>query len=285
MKRSFFGRNPIGSRPQPSFKSAMRNIDYLHPLVRTKSFSILRASILLCILSIVVIGSILWAWERIHFETFFVKMKYFQLQEVKVHTRWPLNSDLVKSWLPRLEGRNLFFVRAANLVGVLKEQPWVDLITIQKEYPRRLNIYIEPKKPRAIMIQNGKAHFLNEKGGVIDKVSPQLLHTFDLPVISQDGPASPKAWEFARAIEMAHSIHQKLRPHYFVSEMALDPYPYFRIYLSSPQVEIQLSVESWEMQFPKLVILLNNPPGQIAPIQKINLTFPKKAVVSLALSN
>ena len=59
----------------------------------------------------------------------------------------------------------------------------------------------------------------------------------------------------------------------------------FRLYLAPSRTEVIFSLETWESQLPRLVLLLANPPAQIPPPHRINLLFPRKALVSSPLSD
>ena len=92
--------------------------------------------------------------------------------------------------------------------------------------------------------------------------------------------ASATAWDIAKVLTTLEAIKARLGEKREISQVWLGTYPIFKIYLLRPKLEVVLSEDTWTTQMPSLMSLLDNPPSQIGQLQRINLVFPKKAIVS-----
>jgi hypothetical protein len=245
--------------------------------------SILRAALITTILFSLLL--ILFFSRGVHWESFFERFSYFQIREVKVEVSAPFTSEEVKRWFPSLEGKNLLLLQPGALIRSLLQKPWVESVSLRKEYPDRIVISVEHKTPRALWLRQGQIVFLDKGGRVIDRATPELLRGYDLPVFSVEHDPLDLRWSFEKLIGVTDKIRKALGPGYELSQVVLGAYPTFRIFLTLPPTEITFGAESWESQLPLLLELLKNPPRNLGPLRQINLSLPKKAVVSSSLSN
>jgi cell division septal protein FtsQ len=203
----------------------------------------------------------------------------FLIKEVKVMSDWPLTVSEVKSWLPNLEGKSLISVNAKELVLSMEQRPWIAHAMVKKQYPDRLWIEVETKRPRALSVIKGTSYFIDAKGLVIEKARPRILKTLDLPFISMT--ADPDKWDVSRILGVTEQFKMLFKSKYSLSQVILGNYPYFKMFLDNPKLELVLNIENWESQSKILETLLVDPPSQMEQLQRINLIFPKKAVVSI----
>jgi len=230
------------------------------------------------------------------------KLEWLRVREIQVDAPWPLSPEMVKKWLPGLEGENILWVNGTAIVKQLRERSWVQEVTVKKDYPSRVRIEVIAKKAVAIELEKGSPFFVDEEGGRIEKATPLMMSAWDLPVISREREGSewveraiirpplarkvliPSPWQTMNAIHVLNRLKNEVNPRYSVSQILLGSYPYFRVFFSRPRLEVLFSVETWESQLPILALLLHSPPRQIGQPQRINLVLPKKAVVSSLLS-
>jgi cell division septal protein FtsQ len=204
---------------------------------------------------------------------------FFKIKQIRVSSEWPISNSEVKAWLPHLEGRSLVALNVSDLVASLEKKTWVEQVVIKKQYPDHLWIELETKRPRALSTVQGIAYFVDEKGNVIEKARPGLLKTLDLPFISFS--STRDRWDVSQIFAMADQFKKLARSKYSISQIILGNYPYFKIFLENPKIEVLLNIENWQSQSKVLETLLLDPPSQIQQLQRINLMFPKKAVVSI----
>ena len=250
-----------------------------------RDVSILRVVVWIAIVSTLLVGIFAALWDCQKVTGFLGEFRWFHIKELRIESTWPVPVEKVRLWLPTLEGKSLLLVKAQKLVSMLEHKPWVRTVTIRKIYPDNLFIKVEPKQARAITVVKGRPFFVDAQGGLIEKVTPEMMSGFDLPVVTFHHGVDSEQWTMLRVIELIGLFQSKMDSKYKVSQIELYSYPYFSIFLSTPQVEVELSALNWEQQLPRLSLLLSNPPGQIGQIGKISLLFSKKAVVSSGLSN
>jgi len=213
------------------------------------------------------------------------QIQYLALKKIEIDSERPLTPDIVRTWLPPIVGKNLLLLNVGAIVSTLQSKPWVSEVSIKKEFPNQLRISVRTKTPYAFAVLRDESWLLDVEGKKIDKASPRVMQGLNLPVVSFARGLSETSWRTTDAVKLLHELSQKLGDGRSISELAVDEAPYFRLYLRSPKVEVLLSAENWGEQIPRLNFLLQNPPGQAGPIQRINLVSSKKAVVSSYLSN
>ncbi len=203
----------------------------------------------------------------------------FKIQQVKIISEWPLTISEVQSWLPILEGKSLLQVKPEEIIASLKQRPWIEHVTIKKQYPDRLWIEVETKRPRALSVIKGIAYFIDPNGNVIEKARPRILKALDVPFLTVS--TDHAKWNISSILTMTEQFKTISHAKYSISQVILGNYPYFKIFLDNPKLEVLLNIENWESQSRILENLLLDPPSQIGQPQRINLIFPKKAVVSI----
>lgn len=242
--------------------------------------------IALLILSIVLvgIGILIWGFaSRLNIE-----WAWLRVAQVKVSSEWPLAAETIRDWLPKMEGKSILSIDAPVVVSSLKSKPWVKSVMLKKEYPDRILIEVVTKRAEAIEMRRGQSFFVDEVGERIEKTSPSMLRALDLPVISFEKEQPSDPWQLTQVIGILSGLKRSLSANQAISQIVVGSYPYFKVFLAQPRVEVTFNVETWTAQLPILMLLLHSPPAPLRraanlPL-KIDLIFPKKAVVSSPLS-
>ncbi|MCB0405258.1 MAG: FtsQ-type POTRA domain-containing protein [Bdellovibrionales bacterium] len=259
------------------------NID--NKVERVSSHSPMQKLLLRALFSIVVVGVLTLLAEPLDFRGSIERLGWFKIDEVNVEAGWPLSTAEVRSWLPVLQGHSLLALDVNPLFGELLEKPWVKGVSIRKKYPSSLLVSVEAKKAAAISRKGDQLFYIDSEGVFIHRVTPELAKTLDLPVLSIERQSALVKWELAEGTKLLSRIGEALGSQYKLSELVMETYPYFKVYLSRPRVEVLFSDKTWDAQLPRLRHLLDSPPSQIRQMARINLVFPKKAIVSSPLSN
>jgi len=237
-----------------------------------------KGRIFLAVLALAVTGTV---WVRVKG---IPDIEWFHITEVLVTAEPPLTDVEIRNALPKLVGKNLLAVSGEELMSKLQKLPWVLSASIKKEFPNRLLLTVQSKHPIALKQEGGKLSFLSEFGKEIDRWSAARSIDLDLPVISFEKPEHAKQWDPATLVNILREF-QKEGNARRVSQLVASDIPYFKLYLTSPAVEMLFSLHTWEAQLPFFNDLLSRPPRQIGQAHRINLVFPKKAVVSFPLSH
>ncbi len=208
----------------------------------------------------------------------------FSVREIVIHTASPLSEERIRSWLPKLMGQNLWQVSGSSLVDDLERQSWVSSASIKKEFPDRLRIEVLPRVPKAFWSSRGEVWIVDEKGKKLERMSPTSAKDLDLPVVSTETESVEQQWSPADAVLLTQDFQNAIDAKFRISELVLSDFPYFKIYLADYRLELLYSLDTWQDQISVTRDLLLRPPSQIGQPRRINLVFPKKAVVSPTLS-
>ena len=208
----------------------------------------------------------------------------FSIREVVIRTEWPLSEERVRSWLPGLLGKNLWRMDGSTLVDELEKQSWVSFASIKKEFPDRLSIEVRPRVPKAFWSVRGEIWIVDDSGKKLERVSPGSMKELDLPVVSLEAESVEGQWAPTDAVTLTQDFQNAIDKNFRISELVLSDFPYFKIYLADYRLELLYSLDTWHDQIPVTRDLLIHPPSQIGQPRRINLVFPKKAVVSPTLS-
>ena len=226
-----------------------------------------------------------WVLDRLGLESGITKASWLRVEEMQIETEWPLTSDKIRTWIPSAIGKNILLVSGSSLIRLLESKPWVEEVTVKKEFPSRLFINVKTKIPKALAIMRGKLHFIDDKGRWIDVAEASILKGLDLPTISWQKEEDWSTWKLQDVLPVLASLQTELGKSREVSQVVLGHFPGLKIFLSSPHIEVLMTFDQWENQMKRLLSILENPPSDTIPIRRINLTLPKKAVVSSSLSN
>lgn len=259
------------------------NID--NRVERISSHSPMQKVLLRALFSIFIVGAIVLLAEPLDFRGSIESLGWFQIDEIEVEAGWPLTTSEVRGWLPTLKGHSLLALDVEPLFQDLLEKPWVENVVIRKKYPSALLITVQSKKATAISTKGDLLYYIDSKGNFIHRVTPSLAKRLELPMVSLQRQAALAKWELSDGARLLKEVESSLGVQYKLSELVLETYPYFKIFLSRPRVEVLFSDKTWNAQLPRLKRLLDSPPSQIRQMARINLVFPKKAIVSSPLSN
>jgi cell division septal protein FtsQ len=230
-----------------------------------------------------VLFTLFWASDQQRVRNFLSSFQVLKIDTVDIKSEWPLSISKVEEWVSHLKGENILLLDANKVVENLKTQPWVESVAINKGYPNRVQIILTTKKPEAIVFHKGQPWFVDPSGALIEKVSSQMMKGLDIPFLSFE--ASSPSWNVSEFLEQYEKIKSNPENKFTVSQIVLGKFPYFKTYLSQPKIEVVWSFENWESQVEHLNKLILNPPSQVGQLRRINLVFPKKAIVSSTISH
>ncbi len=235
------------------------------------------------LLVLMMFGGITWVRDGKRVKSFIESIDFLKIKTLEIKADWPLESSQIESWVGALKNQNILLLDAKEVAQSLQSRPWIETVAVKKGYPNRIQITLITKKPQALIVHKGQTWFVDPQGGLIERASPQLLRGLDLPFLSVD--SSHSDWDVSRVLEQHQKIQTLAKGKLEVAQIVLGKFPYLKTYLSQPKIEVLWSFENWEDQFENLLKLINDPPGQIGQLRRINLVFPKKAIVSSSISH
>lgn len=211
--------------------------------------------------------------------------QWLAIRTVEIQVQEPLKETDIRKSLGKIEGTNLLKTDGDVLMRKILQNPWALSATIKKEYPNKLVIHVQPKSPIAIRHDGAKLVFIGENGDEIDRWESRKEKSVDLPLVAFERPELSKQWQPKKIVDILQGLQKGIAPKYQVSQLVLTDPPYFKVFLNTPPLELLFSQHTWEGQLPFFLDVLSRPPRQIGQAHRINLVFPKKAVVSFPLSH
>lgn len=213
----------------------------------------------------------------------FRKIVLFPIQNIQVIVEAPISESDTLAILVPLKGKSLLMFDSAVWAQELKKNPWAEKILLRREFPHDLLVTIQAKKPVALLQLNRQLFFLDNSGTVIgpakqsSRIASKRLHWISTET------SSIKGWNLAEVTRMAAQAQSVLSGLTHISEIVLGEYPFIRLFLTGKR-EVWLRLDTFENQLPLLKQLFEHPPPQIPHFDRVDLTFPKKAVVRSFLS-
>jgi len=230
-------------------------------------------------------GVLFWSWasDQTRVKKFLSGLEFLNVKTIEIDSEWPLDTNQVKSWIAPIQNENILLVDSKQVARALQTHPWVDSVSVKKSYPNRLYISLSAKKPHALVVQKGQPWFVDPSGELIERATPNLLKGLELPFLSVE--TSSTKWNVGEVLSEYEKMKKLAAGKISVSQIVLGKFPYFKTYLSHPKIEVWWSYENWKNQLTNLISLIDNPPSQLGQLRRINLVFPKKAIVSSAISH
>lgn len=219
------------------------------------------------------------------YRSWFPDIAWLRIAEVQINAEAPIQEAELRKLLPKLHGKSLFLVSAVDLIARCQKNPWVQSVAVKKEYPNRITLIAQSRKAVALKQENGRMTFIDDKGAEIDRWTATRLPGSDLPVIAFEKSEWVRDWNISVVVDILLSMQKILGDKYRISQLVPVEQPYFKVYLAKPSLELLFSRATWEGQLPFFLDLVRRPPRRIGQAHRINLVFPKKAVVSLPFPN
>jgi hypothetical protein len=104
--------------------------------------------------------------------TLFSCFMLFSVKEVRVDYSVADDTDVsnVEKTLNGYLGRNLLFLNVGEVAYVLKEQHYMEVVSVQKQYPNVLSIKIEERRETYCVEDENSVYVTTEKGFVLDVI-------------------------------------------------------------------------------------------------------------------
>lgn len=186
------------------------------------------------------------------------------------------------------EGASLLAVSPRRVEKALLQHPWVKSAAVDRRWPNRLNIRVEEFEPLAV-VHLDKMYFLSTDG-IIFKALDADDHP-DLPIITGLRPEHVQPWEtqpgplLSRVMELCHFLKGTGPPFHYenIAEIHVDSERGLSVYPNSLKVAVDLGFHGYAQKFANLqrVLPQMQQSGNLSRLQKINLNYPQRVLVSV----
>ncbi|MBI4390187.1 MAG: FtsQ-type POTRA domain-containing protein [Nitrospinae bacterium] len=206
----------------------------------------------------------------------------FAVEDVKIRGNHVLTAEQVLGWTGNPKGENIFLLELKGMAGRLGEHPWVRSVSVERVFPRRINIAIEERTPYA-RVRMDRTYVIDNYGVVLTLDGSEYDR---LPLIVGLGKPSARLGENVvtdRIIRGLHTMHYFNRLKFFQG----DPIDTFQM-IGAHRVafktrnkgrKIFMDLNAPAESFQNFKIYLNALPEGEMDFQYIDLSFKGKVIV------
>ncbi len=133
------------------------------------------------------------------------RSRIFALADVEVHGNRYLSERNLVELMGVEYGENLISLPSDEVADMLSESKWIKSVSLRKEYPNRLCVWIEEAVPQALLQVKRDVYFVDGEGNVLEKIENAPVQF--LPVIVSDSARNPST--FREAVNLAGIIKTK----------------------------------------------------------------------------
>ncbi len=211
-----------------------------------------------------------WQWVRSH--------PYFALAHIELEGNRRLSRHDVLEWVGVGEGTSSWEAAPGTVEARLEGHPWIRRATVQRDFPRRLTITVEERRPVAI-VRLDALHYVDRAGHVLGPLRAD--DSRDFPVIT--GFEEERTRGFAplgiyRALQLLRRC-ERLNCFDGVSEVHVDQQQGVTIYPLRPAVAVVLGWGNWRQKLTRSARVLAVWEGQTRRLATVDVSFRELVVV------
>lgn len=267
-----------------SFRRKPRNIKRREPLIqrmgrRIKFGDILRAlKVGISLISIALIVYGVW-----HIYNELLASSYLKIKEVKVVGNIKLSRSEALELSGIAVGDNILAIDSGDIKDNIKANPWIADVRVKRNFPDRISIEIQERKPVAFINLDG-LYYVDETGIIFKKAS--LGEDVDLPVITgltrEDIEEQGAASELAiKAVKLLHLLAENTALELEnLSEISVDKIYGLTLYTMREGTKIEFGGDGFKEKLDILDKIIKSRNG-LAGLEFIALNYNRGVVVKL----
>ncbi|MEW6299421.1 MAG: FtsQ-type POTRA domain-containing protein [Thermodesulfobacteriota bacterium] len=201
---------------------------------------------------------------------------YFAIEEIQVSSDGRFPADQVRAWSGLAPGMSLWEIHPERVEARLRAQPWVRTAVVRREFPRRVLVAVQTRRPVAIILRrpftyldDAGAYFVpREGGGEVD-----LPYVSGLEHVPLDTPEARAV--LATVVHLLSLARLWREP---LSEIRWDQRRGYTAFLAGRQVTISLGEEPAPEQFARVRAVLETWPADW-PATSFDARFARQVIV------
>jgi len=206
--------------------------------------------------------------------------RYFALMSIEVEGNRRLDRREVLQWAGVSEGRSVWDATPSVLRMRLLSHPWIHQVQVQREFPNRLTISVQERRPVAIVLADGQ-RYVDRYGRVLGPLRDD--DSRDFPIIS--GLDGAEVTDFTgiglhRALQLVRWC-ERLNSLDTVSEIHVDPRRGVTVFPRRTAVAVMLGWGSWREKLQRSARVFAAWEGQADRLAAVDLSFRDLVVVKL----
>jgi cell division protein FtsQ len=212
---------------------------------------------------------------------FVVDSPYFSVREIQVRGGERVSGNEIVTVAGLSKGMNIWKVDPAGIERKIAKHPWVRRVLVHREFPRRISIDVEERKPRAI-VALGKLYYVDADGVIFTEVrAGDKMHYPMLTGLSADQLMAPQPTLRRRVQEAMRLGELMAQRSYALSEIHFDQGDQLVIYTAQRAMALRMGWGEWEDKLARLERLLELWKGNEARLASLDVSFRDQIVARL----
>ena len=209
---------------------------------------------------------------------FLLSSPRFKIQHISFQGNQVLSNAEVLEWLGSLKGQNLFAINLSELNQQLIEHPWIKSSSIQRKFPKGLDIEITERVPYA-RVKKDQNYLIDNFGVTLSPERPEYRH---LPLIIMEKNKE-------KYLSNDEALHSLKTMRYF------NKLPFFKnnpldgakikghsrvlFVTKNGDLQIQMSMNELNEGFKNFMIILDSLEEKNLKVQMIDLSFKDQVII------
>jgi cell division septal protein FtsQ len=206
---------------------------------------------------------------------------YFNVREIQVRGGNKVGGSEIVAMAGLRHGMNLWKVQPDLIEKKIAKHPWVKRVLVRREFPRRVVIEVEERKPRAI-VATGRLYYVDGDGLMFKEVAEG--ENVDFPLLTglraeQLTPANPA---IRSRIQDAIRLSELMaKDSHILSEIHFEALDRLVLYTTAYPVALRMGSEDWEAKLQRLDRVLTLWKGHEARLVSLDVSFRDQVVARL----
>jgi len=213
--------------------------------------------------------------------TFVFDSPYFKVREIQVRGGNQVSGSEILAMAGLRHGVNLWKVQPAAIEKKIAKHPWVRRVLVRREFPRRVVIEVEERKPRAIVAM-GKLYYVDGDGVVFKEVAEGENVEFPLLTglrpedLTAANPATRSRIQDAMRLGelMAKDAHSLSEIHFEAPDRVV-------LYTTAYPIALHMGSGDWESKLQRMDRVLTLWKGHESRLVSLDMSFRDQVVARL----
>jgi hypothetical protein len=205
---------------------------------------------------------------------------YFALTSISVDGNRRMSRAEILEWADLHDGMSIWDAAPGAVRSRLRGHPWVQHVSVQREFPRSLSIRLQERRPVAIALLD-QAHYIDRGGNILGPLRAD--DSRDFPIIT--GLEGTEAQGFTvvavhRALQLLRWC-ERLNCFDAVSEVHVDRSQGVTVFPLRSAVAVVLGWGSWRQKLARSARVFAAWEGQVGRLMAVDVSFRDLVVVRL----
>jgi cell division septal protein FtsQ len=212
---------------------------------------------------------------------FIVDSPYFYVREIQVRGGNKVGGSEIVAIAGLRHGMNLWKIEPAAIENKIAKHPWVRRVLVRREFPRRIVIEVEERKPRAIVAM-GRLYYVDSDGIVFKEVGEG--ENVEFPMLTGLRPEELTAANPAIRSRIQDAIRLgelMAKDSHSLSEIHFESSDRLVLYTTAYPVALRMGSGDWEAKLQRLDRVLTLWKGHENRLASLDMSFRDQVVARL----